>query len=68
MYCQHAPMEYGRVVGESTGIGGGGGGGDITGQILDALADAADQVATQPPEVLIGVAVVALVGLVLLRR
>lgn len=61
-------MEYGRVVGESTGIGGGGGGGDVTGQIMDALADAADQVASQPPEILIGAAIVAIIGVVLLRR
>lgn len=62
-------MEYGRVIGESTGIGGGGGGpGDITGQVLDALSDAVDQIASQPPEILIGIAIVALIGLVLIRR
>ena len=61
-------MEYGRVVGETTGIGGGGGGGDVTGQIMDALTDAADQVAAQPPEVLIGATIAILIGVVLLRR
>lgn len=61
-------MEYGRIVGESTGIAGGGGSGDITGQIMDAIGDVVDEVASLPPEVLVGAAIVALVALVLLRR
>jgi hypothetical protein len=62
-------MEYGRIVGESTGVAGrNSGSGDVTGQIMDAVSDAVDQVATLPPEVLVGVAIAALVGLVLLRR
>ena len=62
-------MEYGRVAGQSTGVAGGrGGGGDVTGQVMDAVSDAIDQVAAQPPEVLIAVGVVALIGFFLLRR
>ena len=35
---------------------------------MDAFADIADRVVSQPPEILAGVAVVALIALVLLRR
>ena len=59
-------MEYARVVGQSTGARGGGG--DITGQVMDAISDAVDQVATLPAEVLVGAAIAALVVLLLLRR
>ncbi len=64
------PMEYGRVVGESTGIGSGRGGGsqDVTGQVMDAVSDAVDQVASLPPEVLVAIAIGAIVALVLFRR
>lgn len=61
-------MEYGRVVGQSTGVAGGGGSRDITGQIMDAITDVADQVASQPPEILIGAVVIGLIAVVLLRR
>jgi hypothetical protein len=63
-------MEYGRIVGESTGVAGGRGGGgrDVTGQVMDAVSDVVDQVASQPPEILIAVAVVAVIALMLLRR
>ena len=63
-------MEYGRIVGESTGVGGGRGGGtgDVTGQVMNALEDAIDQVAALPPPVLIALVVVAVIGLVVFRR
>ena len=62
-------MEYGRIVGESSGTAGRGGGtGDITGQIMNTLENAVDQVATLPPPVLVAVAVVALIGLIVFRR
>ena len=63
-------MEYGRIVGESTGVGGGrgGGSGDITGQVMNALEDAADQVMSLPPPVLIGLVAVVIIGLVIFRR
>ncbi len=62
-------MEYGRVVGESTGVGGGRGtSGDVTGQVMDAISDAVDQVASLPPEVLIGATIAILIAVVLLRR
>ena len=61
-------MEYGRIVGESSGVARGGRGGDITGQVMDALGDAVDQVASLPPPVLIGLAVMGVIGLVFFRR
>ena len=63
-------MEYGRIVGESSGAGGGRGGGtgDVTGQVMDAVSDAIDQVASLPPEVLVAGAVLALIALVFFRR
>jgi hypothetical protein len=62
-------MEYGRIVGESTSVGGrSGGSGDVTGQIMDAVSDAADQVAALPPEMLVVLAVVAVIGLMIFRR
>jgi hypothetical protein len=63
-------MEYGRIVGESTGVGGGRGGGgcDVTGRVMDAVSDVVDQVASQPPEILIAIAMAAFTALVLLRR
>jgi hypothetical protein len=61
-------MEYGRIVGESTGVAGGGGSGDITGQVMNAIEDAVDQVAALPPPVLIALVVVAIIGLIVFRR
>lgn len=62
-------MEYGRIVGESTGTAGRGGGtGDVTGQVLDAISDAIDQVAALPTEVLLGAAIIGIIALVLIRR
>ncbi len=63
-------MEYGRIVGESTGVGGGRGGGtgDVTGQVMSALEDAADQVMSLPPPVLIALVAVVLIGLIIFRR
>ena len=61
-------MEYGRVVGESTGIGGGGGSGDITGQVMNALESAVDEIASLPPPVLIAVVAVVIIGLVCFKR
>ena len=68
--CHHAPMEYGRVVGESTGTAGVGRvcRGDLPGQIMNAVSDAIDQVASLPIEVLVGAAIVGVVLLVLIRR
>jgi len=61
--------EYGRVVGESSGLGGrGGGSGDITSQVMNAIGDAVDAVVSQPPEILVGMAVVGLVLLLIFFR
>ena len=61
-------MEYGRVVGESTGIGGGGGSGDITGQVMDALENVVEEIASLPPPVLIALVAVVLIVLVFFKR
>ena len=62
-------MEYGRIVGESSSTAGRGGGtGDITGQIMNTLENAVDQIAALPPPVLVAVAVVAFIGLIVFRR
>jgi hypothetical protein len=67
--CHDAPMEYGRIVGESTGVAGGrGGGGDVTGRVMDAVSGVVDQIASQPPEILIAIAVAAFIAVVLIRR
>jgi hypothetical protein len=61
-------MEYGQVVGRSTGVGGGGGSGDITGQVMDALENAAEEIAALPPVVLIALAAVVIIGLIFFKR
>jgi hypothetical protein len=61
--------EYGRIVGEGTGMGGrGGGSNDLTGQVMATISDLADRIASLPPEVLVGLAVVILIGGWLLMR
>jgi hypothetical protein len=63
--------EYGRIVGESSGVGGGGGGGgsrDLAGQVMATLSDAVDQVLALPPEALLGLMAVIIVGWILLKR
>lgn len=66
--CHDAPMEYGRVVGQSTGVAGGGGSGDITGQVMNALENAVEQIASLPPPVLIALAAVVIIGFVFFKR
>lgn len=63
--------EYGRIVGEGSGVGsrGGGGSGDVTGQVMAAVSDAIDQVAALPTEVLVLIAAFALIaGMLFFRR
>jgi hypothetical protein len=61
--------EYGRVVGEGTGLGGrGGGSNDLAGQVMAAMSDLVDRIASLPPEVLVSAAVVILIGGWLLIR
>jgi hypothetical protein len=62
--------EYGRIVGESSRVGGGGGGGshDLAGQVLATLSDAVDQVLAVPPEILLAIVAVIIVGWILLKR
>jgi hypothetical protein len=61
--------EYGRIVGQGTGVGGrSGGSGDLTGQIMAAVGDIVERIASQPPEILLGVAAVVIIGGWLLMR
>lgn len=61
--------EYGRIVGGSSGSGRGGGGGDLTVDIMATVQDILDQIAAQPPELLVAIlAVVVVGGLLVLRR
>lgn len=61
--------EYGRIVGQSSGATGrGGGSGDVTGQVMDAITNVVDEIASQPPEILIGLGIVAVVLLVIFFR
>lgn len=72
--CEDGGMvEYGRTVGEGTEAAGGGSGGsggvtDVGASAIGAAADAIDRVASLPPEMLLLLAVVVLVGFVVLRR
>lgn len=64
-------VEYGnagRVANEATGGGGGSGVGGMGGSPMDLITDAVDRVASLPPEQLILLAAVALVGLFIFRR
>jgi hypothetical protein len=64
-------VEYGNGVSQATGATGGGGGGgstDLVGSAVHFVSDAVDRVAALPPEVLIGAAVILLVGFLVLRR
>ena len=45
-----------------------GGSGDLTGQIMAAVGDIVDKIAAQPPEILLGVAAVMIIGGWLLMR
>jgi hypothetical protein len=64
-----AMSEYGRIVGESSKVGGGGGGShDLASQVLATLSDAVDQVLAVPPEILLAVVAVIIVGWILLKR
>jgi hypothetical protein len=61
--------EYGRVVGQGSGVGGRSGPTDLTGQVMAAFSDIVDTIAAQPPEILLGVAAVIIgVGWLLMRR
>jgi hypothetical protein len=58
--------EYGRVVSQGSGTGGGlDGGGDVTSIVSDIVA----RIAGQPPEILIAIAAIVIVGgWLILRR
>lgn len=64
-------VEYGNGVGQVAGGSGGkvgNGGGDLGGQFVNFVTDSVDRISALPPETLLLIAVVAIVGLVVLRR
>jgi hypothetical protein len=67
-------VEYGNGVGEVTGVangaGGGGGGGsmDVGAAAGNFIHDAANTVSTLPPEAILAIVVVILLGLIFLRK
>jgi hypothetical protein len=69
-------IEYGHAVGEGTGPGAGAGGGsglgggptDIGASAVDFVSNAVDRIAALPPEMLLLLGAVVLVGLIVLRR
>ena len=67
-------VEYGNGVGQVSGGsggtlgGGGGGGGDVGAQFVNFVADSAHKISTLPPETLLLIVVVAIVGLFVLKR
>jgi hypothetical protein len=61
--------EYGRVVGQGSGLGGRSGQTDLTGQVMAAISDVVDTIAAQPPEILLGLAALIIgLGWLLMRR
>ena len=69
----HDPVmvEYGNGVGQVAGGSGGrvgGGGADWGGQIVHFVTDSVDKISALPPETLLLIAVVAIIGLVVLKR
>ena len=65
-------IEYGKAAGESSerlGSGRGGGGGSVDlGGASDFVGDAVDRISSMPPEQLLVIGIVILVGVVILRR
>jgi hypothetical protein len=56
-------VEYGNVVGQGSGaVGGGGGSFDVTDQIMGALSDVIDRIASLPPLVLVAIAGIMILG------
>jgi hypothetical protein len=70
--CHDAGMvEYGNGVGQVAGGSGGKlghGGGDLGGQVVNFVTDSVHKISALPPETLLLIAVVAIVGLIFLRR
>jgi hypothetical protein len=64
-------VEYGNGVGQVAGGSGGKvgtGGGDLGAQFVNFVTDSVDRISALPPETLLLIAVVVIVGLVVLRR
>ncbi len=64
-------LEYGQGVGQATGVAGGGGGGgtqDIGANAMAFVSNAVDTVSSLPPETLLLIVVLILLGLIVLRR
>jgi hypothetical protein len=64
-------VEYGNGVGQVAGGSGGklgGGGGDLGGQFVNFVTDSVHTISALPPETLLLIAIVAIVGLFVLKR
>jgi hypothetical protein len=64
-------LEYGQGVGQATGVAGGGGAGgsqDLGAAASQFVTNAVDTISTMPPEMLLAMVVVILLGLIMLRR
>jgi hypothetical protein len=64
-------VEYGNGVGQvagGSGGGPGGGGGDLGGQLVDFVTNSVDRISALPPETLLLIVVVAIVGVFVLKR
>lgn len=70
--CHDAVMvEYGNGVGQVAGGSGGRvgtGGGDVGAQFVNFVTDSVHKISTLPPETLVLIVVVAIVGLFVLKR
>ncbi len=64
-------LEYGQAVGQTTGVAGGNGAGgsqDLGAAASQFVTNAVDTVSTMPPEMLLAILVVIVLGLIVLRR
>ena len=64
-------VEYGNGVGQVAGGSGGkvgNGGGDLGGQFVNFVTDSVHKISALPPETLLLIVIVAIVGLIVLKR
>jgi hypothetical protein len=64
-------LEYGQGVGQATGVAGGGSAGgtqDVGAAASQFVNNAVNTISTMPPEMLLAIVVVLVLGLIVLRR